>query len=77
MDYWLGGSVLAGTVDAGVTELRSHFEVESDESEEDILFIIGLAKRGCFAEKLVSTAVPIVSSVKFNGKDVSSEIEDA
>lgn len=77
MDYWLGGSVKAGTVESGVTELRSHFEVESDESEEDILFIIKLAKQGCFAEKLVTTAVPIVSSVNFNGKDVSSEIESA
>lgn len=72
LDYYLTGSVLAGTVESGVTEVRSDFEVESDEAEDDILNIIRLAKRGCFAEKLVQTAVPIKSTLKLNGSDVSA-----
>lgn len=74
-DYYLTGSVLAGTVNSGVTEVRSDFEVDSDESEEDILNIIRLAKRGCFAESLVQTAVPMKSTLKLNGKDATSALE--
>ena len=55
MDYYLYGSVLAGTVNSGVTEVRSEFEVCSDADEEDIAYVINLAKRGCFAERLVET----------------------
>lgn len=75
MDYYLSGSVLAGTVNSGVTELRSQFEVSSDEPEEDIVNIIRLAKRGCFAERLVETAVPIQSTLKLNGKEATSLLE--
>ena len=58
MDYYLSGSVLAGTVNSGVTEVRSQFDVSSDEPEEDITYVIRLAKRGCFAERLVETVRP-------------------
>ncbi|MDE2688651.1 MAG: hypothetical protein OXI16_14305 [Chloroflexota bacterium] len=59
MDYYLSGSVLVGTVHSGVTEVLSEFEVTADADEEDIAYGIRLAKRGCFAERLVETAVPI------------------
>ena len=72
MDYYLSGSVLAGTVESGVTELRSRFEVSSDEPEEDVAYVIKLAKQGCFAERLVETAVPIRSALILNGKEVTS-----
>ncbi|MCI0438123.1 MAG: hypothetical protein L0177_03215 [Chloroflexi bacterium] len=75
MDYYLTGSVLAGTVESGVTAVRSDFEVDSDEAEEDILNVIRLAKRGCFAERLVQTAVPMQSTLKLNGKDMSAALE--
>ena len=75
MDFYLTGSVLAGTVESGVTEVRSDFVVESEESEEDVLYVISLAKRGCFAERLVQTAVPMKSTVKLNGKEASSVLE--
>ena len=75
MDYYLSGSVLAGTVNSGVTELRSQFEVSSDEPEEDIAYAIRLAKRGCFAERLVETAVPIKSTLILNGKEATSHLE--
>ena len=75
MDYYLSGSVLAGTVNSGVTEVRSQFDVSSDEPEEDIAYVIRLAKRGCFAERLVETAVPIKSTLVLNGKEATSQLE--
>ena len=72
MDYYLSGSVLAGTVNSGVTEVRSEFEVSSDEPEEDIAYVVRLAKQGCFAERLVETAVPIKSTLRLNGKEATS-----
>ena len=77
MDYQLSGSVLAGTVEAGVNEVRSAFEVDSDEADEDILNIVRLAKRGCFAEALVQTAVPIRSTLRLNGDDATPALESA
>ena len=76
MDYYLAGSVLAGTVNSGVTEVRSEFEVSADADEEDIAYVIKLAKRGCFAERLVETAVPIRSALKLNGKEATSLLEE-
>ena len=76
MDFYLSGSVLAGTVNSGVTEVRSEFEVSSDADEEDIAYVIKLAKRGCFAERLVETAVPIKSTLKLNGKEATSLLEE-
>ena len=74
-DFNLTGSVLAGTVESGVTEVRSDFDVESDEPEEEILNVIRLAKRGCFAEALVRTAVPMKSTLMLNGKEATSALE--
>ena len=31
MDYYLKGSVMDGTVENGITEVRSYFDVESDD----------------------------------------------
>jgi hypothetical protein len=36
-DWYLEGSVLRGTVEAGATECRTHFVIDSPESEQDIL----------------------------------------
>ena len=76
MDYYLSGSVLAGTVNSGVTEVRSEFEVCSDADEEYIAYVIKLAKRGCFAERLVETSVPIKSTLILNGKEATSLLEE-
>ena len=75
MDYYLTGSVLQGTVESGCTEVRTHFEVDSDEPDAAILEIIRLAKRGCFAENMVQTAVPLKSTFKLNGNEVSVSLE--
>ena len=74
MDYYLSGSVLAGTVTSGVTEVRSEFEVDSDEPEEEIAYVVRLAKRGCFAERLVETAVPIKSALRLNGEEATERL---
>tara|TARA_B110000014_G_C19922297_1_gene477154 strand:- start:281 stop:544 length:264 start_codon:yes stop_codon:yes gene_type:complete len=71
MDYYLKGSIADNTVENGVTEVRSFFDVESDHSEEDLIAVIQLAKRGCFAESLVKTAVPLKSICTLNGTEVN------
>jgi uncharacterized OsmC-like protein len=75
-DWYLEGSVLRGTVDAGATECRTQFLIDSPESEEDILKIIRLAKKGCFAEQMVQTAVPLVSTYVINGEESRVTLED-
>jgi hypothetical protein len=67
-DWYLRGSVLRGNVEAGATECRTEFVIDAPESEEDVLRIVRLAKRGCFAEQMVQTAVPLVSTYVLNGK---------
>ena len=69
-DYFLKGSVLKGDVSSGCRGVRTHFRVESSEAEEKILHIIRLAKQGCYAEQMVQAAVPLTSTVEFNGKNL-------
>ena len=76
MDYYLAGSVLRGTVESGCSEVRTHFDVESAESVDSIREIIRLAKRGCFVENMIQTAVPLKSSFAFNGKAITIELND-
>ena len=72
-DYFLKGSVLKGDVNSGCRRVRTHFKVESSDSEEKILNIIRLAKQGCYAEQMVQTAVPLTSTVELNGKNLDLE----
>jgi uncharacterized OsmC-like protein len=71
MDYLLSGSVLAGTVKSECTEVRTFFEVESDAPEDRVLALIKNAKQGCFAESMITAAVPLKSEIKLNGKEIS------
>ncbi|PZC42390.1 MAG: OsmC-like protein [Chloroflexi bacterium] len=71
MDYYLKGSVADNTVKNGVTEIRSFFDVESEQQEEDLIEVIRLAKKGCFAENLVKTGVPLKSVCTLNGPKVN------
>lgn len=75
LDWFLEGSVLRGTVNSGATQCRTRFIIDSPESDEDVLRIVRLAKQGCFAERMVQTAVPLISTYVINGeeKDVSLE----
>ena len=71
LDYFLQGSVIKGTVNNSVTEVRSYFEVDSEETEEKVIGVIKLAKQGCFAESLVRNAIPLVSTCLLNGNEIS------
>ena len=67
-DYFLRGSVLQRTVESGCAAVRTHFEVESDAPQEDVQALIRNAKQGCFAESMITTAVPLTSTINLNGK---------
>ena len=71
LDYFLQGSVIKGTVNNSVTEARSYFEVDSEETEAELIEVIMLAKQGCFAESLVKNAIPLVSTCLLNGNEIS------
>ena len=70
--------MLRGTVNSGATQCRTRFIIDSPESEEHVLRIVRLAKQGCFAERMVQAAIPLVSSYVINGEErhVSLESED-
>ncbi len=74
-DWFLYGSVVAGTVRSGATACHTDFKIESPEPREDILKIVRLAKQGCFAEQMVQTAVPLTSSYTINGEPVRVDLD--
>ncbi|MFQ5915328.1 MAG: hypothetical protein ACE5JS_19330 [Nitrospinota bacterium] len=75
MDYFQGGSVLKGTVVSGCSEVRSFFELESDEPEDRLRLLIRNAKRACFAENMVQDAVPLKSAIELNGKPIDVPLD--
>ena len=77
-DWFLEGSVLRGTVTSDATQCRTRFIIDSPEPEENVLRIVRLARQGCFAERMVQSAVPLVSTYVINGeeRDVSLESGD-
>ena len=72
-DWFVRGSVLRGDIESGATAMRTHFEVESDEPEEKVLKLIRNAKQGCYAERMIETAVPLKSEVELNGAPLEIE----
>ena len=75
-DWYLEGSVLRGTVRAGASECRTRFVIDSSESEQDILRIIRLAKHGCFAEQMVQSSVPLISTYVVNGEELQVSLKE-
>lgn len=73
-DLYLGGSVLAGTVTAGATAIRSHLKIDSPEKSEEIERLIKLAKQGCFAEQMLRKSAPLVSAYTINGQEATIEV---
>jgi uncharacterized OsmC-like protein len=72
-DWFVRGSVLRGDIESGATAMRSHFEVKSDEPRDKVLKLIKNAKQGCYAESMVSAAIPITSTVELNGESIILE----
>ena len=64
----LGGSVLKGTVFNTWQSVDTHLIVESDAPPDKLAHLIKNAKAGCFAEGLITQAVPLNSTVEVNGK---------
>ncbi len=72
-DWFVKGSVLRGDIRSGATAMRTHFTVDSDSPRDDVLKLIRNAKNGCYAEGMVSAAIPITSTVDLNGENISLE----
>jgi uncharacterized OsmC-like protein len=72
-DWFVKGSVLRGDIRSGATAMRTHFTVDSDSPQDDVLKLIRNAKNGCYAEGMVSAAIPITSTVALNGENISLE----
>ena len=64
----LGGSVLKGTVFNRWEGVSTYLKVESDEPEDKLAHLLKNAKAGCFAEGLITQAVPLHSHIELNGK---------
>jgi hypothetical protein len=64
----LGGSVLKGTVFNTWQGVDTHLMVESDAPPEKLAHLIRNAKAGCFAESLITQAVPLNSTIEVNGQ---------
>ena len=69
--WYLTGSVLKGTVDSGCKEVETHLEVASDDAPERVRNVVRLAKKGCFAEQMVTRPVPLSGSIRINGEPFS------
>jgi len=69
IDWFLEGSVLRETVHSGARGCRTLLRIDSPEPVEVIDRIVRLAKRGCFAEQMIQTAVPLTSAYVINGAE--------
>ena len=69
----LGGSVLKGTVFCRWDGVDTHLSVECDAPVERIAHLLRNAKAGCFAEGLITQAVPLNSTLEVNGKPFQIE----
>ena len=65
---FLGGSVLKGTVYNRWDGVDTHLSVECDAPPEKIAHLLKNAKAGCFAEGLITQAVPLTSTIEVNGR---------
>ena len=72
---FLGGSVIKGTVYNRWDGVDTHLSIESHEPPEKLAHLIRNAKNGCFAEGLITQAVPLNSTVEVNGKAFGFEAE--
>jgi hypothetical protein len=70
---FLGGSVLKGTVYNRWDGVDTHLSLQSDEPSGKLAQLIRNAKNGCFAEGLITQAVPLNSTIEVNGKAFEPE----
>lgn len=75
MDWYFRGSVLANTIEAGASACRTHLKVDSLAAQADIIRLIRLAKRGCFAEQVVRNPIPLTSTMTVNGRSADVRLD--
>jgi hypothetical protein len=71
---FLGGSVLKGTVHNRWDGVDTHLAVECDAPPDRIAHLLKNAKAGCFAEGLITQAVPLNSTIEVNGKPFEIDV---
>jgi hypothetical protein len=70
---FLGGSVLKGTVYNRWDGVDTHLAIDCDAPPERVSHLLKNAKAGCFAEGLITQAVPLNSTIEVNGKPFEVE----
>jgi hypothetical protein len=61
------GSVLAGTIQATVPEIRVRLEVESPAPAEQVAAVLRAAENGCYAIQSLRNPTPVLTEVTLNG----------
>ena len=70
---FLGGSVLKGTVFNRWDGVDTHLAIDCDAPADRVAHLLKNAKAGCFAEGLITQAVPLESTIEVNGKPFEIE----
>jgi hypothetical protein len=70
LDFSLRGSVIEGTVESNVSEVRSFFSITSNDPESLVREVVKLAKQGCFAESMIINPVNLSSTIILNGNEI-------
>ena len=70
---FLGGSVLKGTVYNRWDGVDTNLAIDCDAPPDRVAHLLKNAKAGCFAEGLITQAVPLNSTIEVNGKPFEIE----
>lgn len=69
IDWRLSGSVLRGDVAAHCNAVRTTVHVESSAPPHAVANLVAMAKNGCFLEQMITTAVPVTSTLTVNSQE--------
>ena len=69
LDWGLSGSVVRGDVAARCNAVRTRVRVESPAPPSDVAKLVAMAKSGCFLEQMITTAVPLASTLVVNAQE--------
>ena len=64
----LSGSVLAGTIKAGVPKVETHYEIESPDDPDQVAKVLRNARKGCYVRSALSNPVEFQDSTTLNGQ---------
>ena len=70
IDWRISGSVLKGDVEANCLAVRTTLRIESPAPADKLAGLVAMAKRGCFMEQMITTAVPVTSTLVVNSEEV-------